>query len=175
MLKAGSAFPAIDGNTHAIDLDVQVSSDGTVTSVKVKGSTMEGHESERCMVSALQGATLRPPGMSLRRSASTEERSLSPESRPFVGQAIALAPISFAPLIATGVGIIVVIGVIAYFSQPKHDNEDHCQELLVECLESPQQPEWNRSLFGPRKDCGACKRFCVNEGYWPDDKCPRTK
>ncbi|MFO0590807.1 MAG: hypothetical protein U0441_24905 [Polyangiaceae bacterium] len=175
MLRADSAFPTIEGNTHAVDLDVHVSSDGTVVSVEVKGSTMGGHESERCMVSALQGASLQLPGTLQRRSASTDERAPSPESRPLVGQAIALAPISFAPLVATGIGIIVVIGIIAYFSQPKHDNEDYCQQLLVECLENPQQPEWNRSRFGPRKDCGACKRYCVNEGYWPDDKCPRTK
>jgi RHS repeat-associated protein len=51
--------------------------------------------------------------------------------------------------------------------------KDICDELLVECLENPWQPDWNRENFGPRKDCGACFRECkANGGEWPTYKCP---
>ena len=48
-----------------------------------------------------------------------------------------------------------------------------CDGEMVQCLENPWQPPWNRGLFGPRKDCGACYRECNNSGgVWPDYKCP---
>lgn len=48
-----------------------------------------------------------------------------------------------------------------------------CSQMLTACLESPQQPDWNREDFGPRKDCGACYRECVlAAGVWPEYKCP---
>src|SRR5690606_32767722 len=43
------------------------------------------------------------------------------------------------------------------------DDEEACGAKLVNCLEHPQQPSWNIRQFGPRKDCGACFRFCKNE------------
>lgn len=50
---------------------------------------------------------------------------------------------------------------------------DICKRLLVLCLKDPFQPEWNKPNYGPRKDCGACFRSCVNNGgVWPFEKCP---
>jgi hypothetical protein len=52
--------------------------------------------------------------------------------------------------------------------------EKKCMPKLVECLESPNQPEWNQGDFGLRKNCNDCYQLCINrnKGNWPDDKCP---
>ena len=47
-----------------------------------------------------------------------------------------------------------------------------CQEILVECLENPWQPDWNRS-YGNKQDCRACFSLCQDDENWPDEKCPR--
>jgi len=79
-----------------------------------------------------------------------------------------------APMIVgTGVvGICILLALTLDDDLADEDDPERCQELLVECLENPQQPGWNRKLFGDRKDCGACFRQCVKYKMWPDDKCP---
>jgi len=55
------------------------------------------------------------------------------------------------------------------------DDDDHgpCAIQLERCLESSGQPQWNRRLYGPKKDCGACFRECKEHGgLWPVYKCP---
>lgn len=47
-----------------------------------------------------------------------------------------------------------------------------CEAGMEHCLDNPWQPSWNRELFGPRKDCGACNRECRHSGVWPEYKCP---
>lgn len=48
-----------------------------------------------------------------------------------------------------------------------------CEVARDACLENRRQPDWNRPLFGPVKDCGACYRECRNGGgLWPYYKCP---
>jgi hypothetical protein len=50
---------------------------------------------------------------------------------------------------------------------------DTCRRLLDLCLANPKQPERNRPIFGPKKDCGACFRECRGDGgAWPFYKCP---
>jgi len=56
--------------------------------------------------------------------------------------------------------------------KPANDNGGGCRENIYKCLENPWQPPDTCSEFGPRKDCGACGRFCETNGYWPYDKCP---
>jgi len=48
-----------------------------------------------------------------------------------------------------------------------------CEKLLELCLINPWQPDWNKQIYGPREDCGACFRSCKNNGgAWPFEKCP---
>jgi hypothetical protein len=76
-------------------------------------------------------------------------------------------------IVGTGVvGICILLALTLDDDLADEDDPERCQELLVECLENPQQPGWNRKLFGDRKDCGACFRQCVKYKMWPDDKCP---
>lgn len=84
------------------------------------------------------------------------------------------------------IGIPLLVGAAAWAATNQirdwWDNRDDCDEcetrricdrLLVLCLENPWQPAWNRPIFGPRKDCGACFRSCVRDGgVWPFQKCP---
>ncbi|NJL28928.1 MAG: hypothetical protein HC897_14085 [Thermoanaerobaculia bacterium] len=50
---------------------------------------------------------------------------------------------------------------------------DICRRLLDLCLVNKKQPEWNRHIYGPIKDCGACFRRCKHQaGEWPFDQCP---
>lgn len=54
------------------------------------------------------------------------------------------------------------------------DIERRCMEKLHQCLENPWQPEWNREVFGHRKECRGCYRLCKSQaGTWPENKCPR--
>ncbi len=99
------------------------------------------------------------------------------------GTCIAIdGPAPFGDVI--GVPILIAAGVwagaliIADWWDNQQDCEecktrDICRRLLGLCLENPWQPEWNRPLFGPKKDCGACFRSCKNNGgEWPFEKCP---
>jgi RHS repeat-associated protein len=84
------------------------------------------------------------------------------------------------------IGVPLVIGAglwgLGIVIADAWDNFNHCEEcktrdictrLLELCLTNPSQPEWNRPLYGPRKDCGACFRRCKhNDGEWPFDMCP---
>jgi RHS repeat-associated protein len=58
----------------------------------------------------------------------------------------------------------------------KDDDEDDrgpCAIQLERCLENPWQPQWNRRLYGPRKNCGDCYAECKKHGgLWPVYKCP---
>jgi RHS repeat-associated protein len=54
----------------------------------------------------------------------------------------------------------------------KRKKRPTCDIFLDDCMQNQWQPDWNRDLFGFKKDCGACNRFCKTQGYWPTDKCP---
>lgn len=57
---------------------------------------------------------------------------------------------------------------------PAGKHRKRCDELTVECLESPFQPKWNQETFGTHKKCGDCQRECYRQnGEWPNYKCPR--
>lgn len=48
-----------------------------------------------------------------------------------------------------------------------------CEIQLERCLDHPWQPQWNRRLYGPRKDCRHCYDECKKHGeLWPAYKCP---
>ncbi len=81
-------------------------------------------------------------------------------------------------VLGAGAGAIAgAIGGTIACRCPRTEKEDNdrreCNEKLIHCLENPWQPAWNRPLFGPKKDCGACFRSCKNnDGSWPLEKCP---
>jgi RHS repeat-associated protein len=59
--------------------------------------------------------------------------------------------------------------------KPGDDDDDRglCEIQLERCLDHPWQPQWNRSGYGPKKDCGSCYAECVKMGgLWPVYKCP---
>ncbi|HEY2293945.1 MAG TPA: RHS repeat-associated core domain-containing protein [Thermoanaerobaculia bacterium] len=48
-----------------------------------------------------------------------------------------------------------------------------CDIQLERCLEHNWQPQWNRKLYGPKKDCRHCYEECKKHGeLWPVYKCP---
>lgn len=70
-------------------------------------------------------------------------------------------------------GVLIAGAAVAAAVTAASAVEQACSAHLTECLENPWQPEWNRELFGPRKDCGACYRECkLAVGIWPSYKCP---
>ncbi len=51
------------------------------------------------------------------------------------------------------------------------DKPDPCMPPMIRCLTWPWAPPGH--TFGPRNDCSACYRECVNSGgTWPTYKCP---
>jgi RHS repeat-associated protein len=87
-----------------------------------------------------------------------------------------LGPLLIPAAVTAGV-CIGIYWLLTHDWSDEDDKEDdetrHCKEELVQCLDSPWQPDRNKNLFGPKKDCGACFRECVNGGGdWPDYKCP---
>jgi len=162
--------------TEAIIFDVGVNADGQVEAARVKDTTVDDPGISSCMTSALRAMSL-PPWVEakVRRHVSAESRQYT--GNPGLGALISLGPIV---LVAAGVTVIVVLGVYVVaetaeaLKKRKKGIEDKCHELLVECLEFPFQPEWNKEMFGPKKQCEACFGLCLHQnGRWPTDKCPR--
>jgi RHS repeat-associated protein len=57
-------------------------------------------------------------------------------------------------------------------SRRNNDKRRQCMAQLVNCLQDPWQPDWNKCDFGQRKPCGDCYRECTANGKWPNYKCP---
>src|SRR5262249_22826754 len=125
-----------------------------------------------------------PVPLSITRTLLPQE--VSPESRGLMGQPIPLvAPaaggVGLAPILIMAAGGSIIVCVYLYVSAEtaeaarRGDRERKCMSLLIECINAPKQPEWNRGEYGDYKDCGACFRDCKEHsaGKWPDKKCPR--
>jgi RHS repeat-associated protein len=81
--------------------------------------------------------------------------------------AIAVAAVNYRLVLLR----VVQAGTLYYLARALAQEAD-CSAKLIHCLENPWQPDWNWDDFGRRKDCGACYRYCIHNGYWPTDKCP---
>jgi hypothetical protein len=56
---------------------------------------------------------------------------------------------------------------------PINNTKKHCDEALVNCIDDPWQPPNMWDQWGKRKDCRACYNECLNDGAWPNYKCPQ--
>lgn len=185
---------------HAISFEVQLSADGQVDAVTLKDSTLDDQGLEACMASALR--SLSADNIPMRRSDLSSPPPVAPESRSLLGQEEVLLCMASPPcLLALGLLIgasFITVQIYLYTSgqsamaKPRpiaapiattmptvaeaEDEDDPCMPLLIECLENPWQPQWNRKTYGPRKDCNACYHDCKDhsKGVWPDKKCPRN-
>jgi hypothetical protein len=162
---------------YAILFDVHVTEIGGVRSVDVKDSQLGGGEMEACMAGVLRRARLPVPAI----PALATQRD--PHSRALMASPAlaALAPVALTPVVLTGIGIVVVVAVAVYIAEDvveaarrrRKEVKEKCNNRLMECLENPQQPEWNRGIFGDRKACESCFYPCMDKnGKWPHDKCP---
>ncbi|MDC0750025.1 hypothetical protein [Polyangium mundeleinium] len=133
-----------------------------------------------CMRIALRGMTLPEDVLArgmLRRSASANGQVM-PERGP-IGEVVTIVVVTIvfteviieAFAIAVGVTVTATVAAGAAEAFAKGAKRERmCMPLLHECLGNKNHPNPD---FGPEKDCGACFRHCKNEGYWPEDKCPR--
>jgi hypothetical protein len=179
-------------DTHyAIVFDVDVTEDGSVSEARLRDSLLPDREMEACMASALGAMVVPRSVMAMRSWRRVSGGRVSPESRAYTGDAevVGGAIIELIPILVFVAGVTIVVGVTAHAVGYVADEiaeavrkrrrritqvEKRCAELLVECLEHPQQPEWNKGTFGDRKACEACVASCKsNNGMWPHDKCPR--
>jgi hypothetical protein len=187
----------------AARFDVSLSEDGQADTVALRDSTLNDESLEKCIASALRSLSERD--LRAVRSEDPPLGSVSPESRALFGQVQALGCLASPPCLlaltfllgAAYVTVHIVVVAVSEMSKPKprtaptvtaiptatavptvakaDDEDDPCMPPLIECLESPWQPAWNRKDYGPRKDCNACYHDCKDhsKGQWPDKKCPR--
>jgi hypothetical protein len=161
---------------YAIYLDADVRENGRVSRATVRESMLDDQGIESCMVGVLE-AMLVPRYLMKGLIAS---HPVSPQSRGAVGNVVVLgAAVNLVPvvIVAAGVTFVVVVTLhvaeeVAEARKRRRKVEKECDELLVQCLENPWQPEWNRSRFGNRKACEFCHGECINDEKWPDYKCP---
>jgi hypothetical protein len=161
---------------YAIVFDVDVTATGDVDRVKVRDSLIGDRTIESCMSRALEAMAV--PRSVLRRLAS---EPVSPQSRGAMGNVLVVGgAVSLVPIVIVVAGVTFVVAVTLYIAEETAEAisrraESWCQRLLNECLVNEKQPEWNREIYGDKKDCGACFRRCMTEkGKWPDQVCPRT-
>jgi hypothetical protein len=164
--------------SYAMQFNVEVTESGHAGRVKLKDSSPGERRLESCIARALEGMTSPVPAMRL-----ISQQPVSPESRG-LGQPLPAIAVgsggALAPIFILAAGITVIVAVTLYVAEEVAEAErrrrkikEQCMELLVECLNTPKQPEWNRGTFGDRKACRECFAICKREnGKWPLDKCP---
>ena len=176
-------------DTHyAVIFDVDVDGGGSASEARVRESLLPDREMEACMAGALKSMVVPRSVMGMRSWRRVSGGKVSPASRAYTGDAdVAVgAIIELIPMVVVIVGVTIIVGVTVHAARYVTDEvaeavrkrrrkkvEDRCAELLVECLEHPRQPEWNRGTFGGWKACEACVASCKSKGNWPHDKCPR--
>jgi len=166
---------------YAIVFDVDVTEGGRVREARVKDSLLGDRGIESCMVSALEEMSVSRSVVDAMVSQARSSSGVSPASRGAMGNVFVLGGgITLTPVvIALGVTIIVAISlhvggeVVEAIKKRPRKVEQKCQPLLDECLDNPEQPEWNRRMFGERKQCEACFFHCLRHNEWPEAKCPR--
>ncbi|MDI3284804.1 hypothetical protein [Polyangium sp. 15x6] len=159
---------------YTLDASVKVDQNGHV--VEVESTGQPNPEVGICMRIALRGMRLpedvfeRGP---LRMSAAADGQTLP--DRGQIGEVVTVVVVTivFTEVIIEAFAIAVgvtVTATVAAGAAKRAKREGMCMPLLHECLGNKKHPNPD---FGPEKDCGACFRHCKNEGYWPEDKCPR--
>jgi hypothetical protein len=163
--------------SYAIVLDVDVTESGGVERVKIRDSIIGDGGIESCIVRALEG--MQVPGYIVRRMMASHE--VSPRSRGAVGNVLVVgAAVELVPILIVAAGVTFIVAVSLHVGEEVAEaiskkKEEKCMKLLVACLENPNQPEWNREIYGGKKDCGSCHGRCMKEKRgWPDEACPRT-
>jgi hypothetical protein len=162
---------------YAIIFDVDVTESGTVREAKIRESLIPDRGMESCMVRALEAMSVPRSIMGMLAS-----QPVSRQSREYLGYVGALGgAVNLIPIVIGALGVTILVAVTLHVAEEAVEAarrrlkvEKRCKELLEECLEYPQQPEWNRGTFGDRKACESCFGICKREnGQWPHDKCPR--
>ncbi|UQA58646.1 hypothetical protein [Polyangium aurulentum] len=166
-----------EGMYYAILVDADVGESGYVERVKVRDSDVAGQGIEACMVNAL--GAMQVPRYIVRGMFASGP--VSPGSRGAMGNVMAAAgaAVTLVPIVIVAAGVTFIVAVTLHAaeeaveaSKRRRKIEKECDELLVQCLENPSQPEWNRSRFGDKKACEFCHSECLHRKKWPDYKCP---
>jgi hypothetical protein len=165
----------------AVIFDVNLASDGEVTSVAVRDSTLGDESLIACMAQALQ--SLSESDLRSGRSTDPPLGSVAPESRALFGQTQALGCLASPPcLLALGFLIgaaYVAVQIFVHAAQsstakPKTTSIvtdvpdirkmsiDQCIEQYVLCKE--------KNL---RVRCDECLGYCRVNRTWPKDRCPQ--
>lgn len=164
----------IEPGYYTLDAAVKVDPDGNVVDVETTGQP--NPDVGICMRIALRG--MRLSGEIFERDGlhtSALGSGLVMPDRRLVGEVVTIVVVTvvFTEVIIEAFAITVAVAVTATATAgaaKRLKRERMCQPLLHECLGNKKHPNPD---FGPEKDCGACYRYCMNEGSWPEDKCPR--
>ncbi|TKD13300.1 hypothetical protein [Polyangium fumosum] len=165
--------------------------DDRVQAVAPKGPRLDDAGLERCMMNALR--TMADAGFSTDRTELVSYGSHLPARGVLANVTVLPELVKLAEVVVAGPGgvtivIVVVVVVIAAVvlaeDEPKEEVveaikrwpkkvREKCADRLVECINDPYQPWWNRRVFGDKKQCEACNIACLNDGgAWPMRKCP---
>jgi len=169
--------------SHEAKFEVKVTEGGEVQGVEVRNSTLHHDAMESCMMQALATLSIPPSALRMRSSEPVSGgESMRHEKGPLGVVQVAGAVVVAAPIILIALGVTLVVYVVATTDDEVLDAarrtkrtkklERMCDALLVECLGNTDLPPG--SDFGTKKHCGFCHGYCLNEGYWPEDKCPRS-
>jgi hypothetical protein len=167
---------------YAIIFDVDVTESGSVREAKVRESMIPDRGMESCMVRALEAMSVPGSIMAMRSSQRVSSGMVSPESRAYTGNIMALAgaAVNLVPILVVAAGVTILVAVTLHVAEEaveaarrRREVEKLCYPPFYACLASRKQPEWNRETFGDHKDCQACFGECMKaNGKWPDYKCP---
>ncbi len=180
--------PAVEAATRILVMRKIASLEGKLARIKAAMNRRGGlhfSDAQWMLIMGLAGSleSMLPGGLPILTSALQTMRSGT--GIIVVASVIAL-PVVIAALIAALEAVLIIMAaiIIAFVLfaiiekiidalEEAARNTTICDALLVQCLNNPWQPDWNKGDFGPRKDCGACYRECKHAGgVWPYYKCP---
>jgi len=171
----------VKGYRHEARFKLNLEEDGTVHEVEMQRSTLHLGKLESCLQEALAGLSIPASALSIRSSEPFSGGESQGKDRAFQGVVQAAAPVVvIAPIVVIAAGVTLGIYILAVATEETIETVKRrrgidliCEAAYDVCVTNRLQPDWNIDMFGPRKDCEACRRECrLANGTWPAYKCP---
>jgi len=165
--------------------------DDRVQAVAPKGPRLDDAGLERCMMHALR--TMGDAESLRDRTEVISYGGRLPARGVLANVTVLPELVKLAEVVVAGPGgvtivvvvvVVVIAAVVLSEDEPKEEVAEaikrwpkkvleKCQPLFDQCLDNLSQPDWNREVFGGKKDCRGCFAECKREGgQWPYRRCP---
>ena len=146
-------------SSYAAQYNVEVNDRGKVLEVKLRDTTLQDSEVERCLRQAIAGMTVPAEVLRLRLSRPVSGGESMSSARESVGivQA-AVAPIALAPIIIPALGVTIIVAISLDIIRKAASGPD-CKQIKQECIEYCSETTLPTPDFGWKFQ--KCKNDCL--------------